>query len=113
MSTIKQYLSSIANYSHKSNIDIISAIYNSWDISDLKQAGVIRAYLLNWKPVYFLNEIFIDSDGSEIITRNDIHYEIKYPCNNKEDILRSSKICLSFRECEELKIAVVLVKFIY
>ena len=110
--SVKKLLTLNNKYLTKS--DLISDIYNEWYINHLKQLGVINAFLLNWKPQYYLTMIHIDTDGSELIKHMGVYYDIKYinPLNFNTEIMKANKIALSFRQCKELNINVVVVKII-
>jgi hypothetical protein len=61
-----------------------------------------------------MSKKFIDTDGSELIEHLGVYYDIKYlnPLNFNDEILRADKVALSFRQCNELNISVVVVKII-
>jgi len=105
--SINQFTKSSIQY--QSRLDVISAIYNEWNIKELKQSGICRAWLLNWAPVYFIQHAnLIDN----ILTHKGKEYQLKL-LGNIQDINKASKVALSFRECDELGINVCLIKFIY
>lgn len=106
---INAFLHQQTQTQYSSRLDIISAIYHQWNIKELKQDEVCKAWLLNWTPVYWLQQISL-VDGT--ISYKDKSYELKLLCKI-EDINKASKVALSFRECEELGLSVCLVKFIY
>lgn len=105
---IKTFLDSQNQYA--TQLDIITAIYHQWNIKEIKQAGIGKAWLLNWKPVYFIQQInLVDMT----VKYKDTDYQLKLHGCNIEDINKASKVALSFRDCNELGLMVCLVKFIY
>ena len=105
---IKTFLSDQNQYNSKLNI--ISAIHHQWNIKEIKQAGVSKAWLLNWKPVYFIQQF---NQVDMTVKYKDNIYQVKLHGCSIEDINKASKVALSFRDCNELGLMVCLVKFIY
>ena len=107
---INQFINQQNQIQYSSKLDIISAIYNQWNIKELKSDGICKAWLLNWSPVYWLGQINL-VDGT--ISYKEANYEMKLHGCKIEDINKASKVALSFRQCDELGLSVCLVKFIY
>lgn len=105
---ITNFLKESQEYS--TELDIISALYNQWNIQKLKKSGTCKAFLLNWKPVYFISNCNLVSN---VIIKDDKEYQLKLHNCKIEDINYASKVALSFRECEELKLRICLIKFIF
>lgn len=106
--TIEQALK-LNDFPYNLKSEIISALFNQWNIPEMRQAGIVESYLLNWKPVYFITKL---SEG-QTIERHGIIYETKLLGCCWNDINKASKVALSFRHCNELDIAICLVKFIF
>lgn len=104
--TIKSFCAESLAY--QSKLDIISALYHQWNLQELKQAGIVSSFLLNWNPAYF-----ILNSGSGSIERDGISYQCLLHNCSLQDINQVKKVALSFRHCKELDIAIVLVKFIF
>lgn len=91
-----------------SKLDLIHHIYNTWDCKAIKQAGIIDAWLLNWKPEYFVTQY--DSKNHSLMV-NGQQFDCKLPLGYNLETVK--KVCLSFRVCKPLGISVCLIKFIY
>lgn len=104
--TIKSFCAESIAY--QSKLDIISAIYHQWNLQELKQAGIVSSFLLNWNPAYFILH-----SGSGSIERDGISYQCLLHNCSLQDINQVKKVALSFRHCKELDIAIVLIKFIF
>lgn len=104
--TIKSFCAESLAY--QSKLDIVSALYHQWNLQELKQAGIVSSFLLNWNPAYF-----ILNSGSGHIERDCISYQCLLHNCSLQDINQVKKVALSFRHCKELDIAIVLVKFIF
>jgi hypothetical protein len=112
--TINRYL--LESIEHQSKLDIISAIYHQWNIAPLKQAGIVKAYLLNWTPSHFISQIANALDSKPpIIEREGISYQVIFQDSNNGliDCYKARKIAVSFRHCQELELSVALIKLIY
>jgi hypothetical protein len=112
--TINRYLHE--SIEHQSKLDIISAIYHQWNIAPLKQAGIVRAYLLNWTPSHFISQIANALDSKPpLIEREGISYQVIFQDSNNNllDCYKARKIAISFRLCQELELSVALIKLIY
>lgn len=108
---LNTFIAQSMNY--QSKLDIISALYHQWDIKELRESQAITGYLLNWSPVYFLNNLKT-VDGNNILTKDDKDYEISFFGNQTiDDLNKASKVAISFRECKELGLQIALVKFIW
>lgn len=104
--TIKRFCQESLAY--QSKLDIISALYHQWNLQELRKAGLVSSYLLNWNPAYF-----ILNSGSGSIERDGISYQCLLHNCSLQDINQVKKVALSFRHCKELDIAIVLIKFIF
>ena len=98
----------INKFGINTKLDLIHSIYNTWDCKVIKHAGIIDAWLLNWKPEYFATQFDIKNHS---IIINGQQFECKLPLGYNLETVK--KVCLSFRICQQLDIAVCLIKFIY
>lgn len=112
--TINRYL--LESIEHQSKLDIISAIHHQWNIAPLKQAGIVRAYLLNWSPSHFISQIrsALDSKPPTLV-REGISYQVIFQDSSLAllDSYQARKVAISFRHCQELELSVALIKLIY
>lgn len=110
MNNIRTYLKS--SQLHSTKLDVISSIYHAWNISELKREEIIKAHLLNWTPSYFLSRLTCLAGLCEL-DHNGVTYEVHFMGCCLDDANRAKKVCISFRECNELGLAVALVKMIW
>lgn len=108
---IKDYLAK-NNDGYSSKLDIISAICNQWSVRELKQSGIINAYLLNWNPVHFALSATIIADSISIV-HQDRHYDCKIINGTLADLQQCKKVAISFRHCAELGLSIALIKLIW
>lgn len=107
---IKSYLKT--SQMHNSKLDIISSLFHQWAVPELKKAGIVQAYLLNWSPQYLVSQLRCLAGICEL-NHNGITYEVHFVGCSLDDINKAKKVAISFRKCNELGLQIALIKMIW
>lgn len=111
--SIRNYIASQSPAARLTKLDIISSLYYQWDVRELKSLGICKAHLLNWEPSYFLSQLTCIAGSITLKDSQGLEYEAHFIGSSLKDLNRAKKIAISFRECNELGLAIALIKIIY